>query len=39
MYALRIDAHAQREVQFYATRIDEEMTRLFPISWSALKDV
>jgi thymidylate synthase (FAD) len=39
MHALRSESHAQREVQFYASRIDEEMTRLFPISWSALKDV
>jgi thymidylate synthase (FAD) len=39
MHALRIDSHAQREVQFYARRIDEELHRLFPISWDALKNV
>ena len=39
MYSLRIDSHAQREVQFYASRIDEELMRLFPVSWEALKDV
>lgn len=36
MYNLRSDSHAQKEVQFYASRVAEEMTKYFPMSWNAL---
>jgi len=39
MYNLRSDPHAQREVQFYAHRVSEEINRFFPLSWRALIDV
>lgn len=39
MHSLRIDSHAQREVQFYAHRVGEEIKRFFPLSWKALTDV
>lgn len=36
MYNLRSDSHAQKEVQIYAALINEQMTKLFPISWGEL---
>ena len=33
---LRIDPHAQQETREIAEKISDEMTRLFPVSWSAL---
>lgn len=39
MYNLRSDPHAQREVQFYAGRVSDEVGQRFPISWMALKNV
>jgi thymidylate synthase (FAD) len=33
---LRIDPHAQQETREIAEKISYEMTRLFPVSWSAL---
>jgi thymidylate synthase (FAD) len=37
IYKLRIDSHAQKEIQEYAKEIDKIMSELFPISWLALK--
>jgi thymidylate synthase (FAD) len=37
-YKLRIDAHAQKEIQDVAIKWDEIIRPLFPISWSALVD-
>jgi thymidylate synthase (FAD) len=37
-YKLRIDPHAQLEIQFLAKRWDEIIRPLFPVSWSALVD-
>lgn len=39
MYNLRIDSHAQLEVQWYARDVDLIICNLFPISWRALKEV
>ena len=39
MYGLRSDAHAQREVQFYAYSIGDHVKKYFPLSWKALTDV
>jgi len=36
MYGLRVDSHAQREVQLYAERVDAICSALFPISWREL---
>ncbi len=33
---LRIDPHAQQETREIAEKISDEMTVLFPVSWSAL---
>jgi len=33
---LRLDAHAQKEVQHYASAVDQIMRDLFPVSWGAL---
>lgn len=33
---LRKDAHAQKEVQVVANRIDEELTKLWPTAWGVL---
>ena len=37
-YKLRIDAHAQKEIQELAKQWDEIIRPLFPVSWSALVD-
>ena len=34
----RLSTHAQYEVRLFAHQIDEEMSKLFPISWEALKN-
>lgn len=34
---LRLDPHAQKEVQWYAEAIDKIMAELYPVSWSALR--
>lgn len=39
MYKLRADSHAQKEVRFYAFRVEEEIKRFFPLSWRALTNV
>lgn len=39
MYNLRIDSHAQLEVQWYAREVDLIICNLFPMSWRALKEV
>jgi thymidylate synthase (FAD) len=36
IYNLRIDAHAQWEIQEYAKAIDKVISPLFPVSWSNL---
>jgi thymidylate synthase (FAD) len=33
---LRLDPHAQKEIQLYAQAIDTYMRDLFPVSWAAL---
>jgi thymidylate synthase (FAD) len=33
---LRLDPHAQKEIQMYAQAIDTYMRELFPVSWAAL---
>jgi thymidylate synthase (FAD) len=33
---LRLDPHAQKEIQLYAQAIDTQMRKLFPVSWAAL---
>ena len=33
---LRLDPHAQKEIQLYAQAIDKYMRELFPVSWAAL---
>jgi thymidylate synthase (FAD) len=33
---LRLDPHAQKEIQLYAQAIDTYMRELFPVSWAAL---
>ena len=38
VYKLRIDPHAQKEVQDIAVKIDEIIRPLFPVSWAALVD-
>jgi len=38
-YALRIDPHAQKEIQEYARGIDKIMKSVTPISWEILKTV
>jgi thymidylate synthase (FAD) len=37
-YKLRIDSHAQKEIQDVAIKWDEIIRPLFPVSWSALVD-
>ena len=37
VYRQRINPHAQYEVQLFAKEIDEEMSKLFPVAWEALK--
>lgn len=37
-YKLRIDSHAQKEIQDVAIKWDELIRPLFPVSWSALVD-
>jgi thymidylate synthase (FAD) len=37
LYELRIDSHAQKEIQKVAKIIDKIMNNLFPIAWTALK--
>ena len=39
MYKLRIDAHAQKEVQVFAEKAAEVMKPLFPVAWDALSGV
>lgn len=34
---LRLDPHAQKEIQWYAEAIDALMADLYPVSWEALK--
>lgn len=34
---LRLDPHAQKEVQWYAEAIDKIMAELYPVSWAALR--
>ena len=34
----RLSTHAQYEVRLFAHQIDEDMSKLFPISWEALKN-
>jgi thymidylate synthase (FAD) len=36
MYNLRVDAHAQAEVQEYAREVGLICAKYFPLSWSAL---
>lgn len=36
LYNKRSDPHAQREIQYLARRIGEELEPLFPVSWEAL---
>lgn len=38
VYKLRIDPHAQKEVQDIAVRLDEIIRPLFPVAWAALVD-
>ncbi|AVP40145.1 thymidylate synthase [Escherichia phage myPSH2311] len=33
----RLSSHAQYEVRVFAKSVDEEMAKLYPISWAALK--
>jgi len=33
---LRLDPHAQKEIQLYAEAIDVQMREHFPVSWTAL---
>ena len=33
---LRLDSHAQREVQWYAQAVSDLIEPLFPVSWKAL---
>lgn len=33
---LRLDPHAQKEIQLYAEAIDKQMRQFFPVSWAAL---
>jgi thymidylate synthase (FAD) len=35
---LRGDSHAQREIQEYAHLIEEDISRLFPLTWEAFSD-
>ena len=35
---LRLDSHAQKEIQTLAQQIDSHMASLFPISWRALRE-
>lgn len=35
-YTLRVDSHAQREVQEYARQIGDTLIQYFPVSWKAL---
>jgi thymidylate synthase (FAD) len=37
-YKLRVDAHAQKEIQDVAIKWDEIIRPLFPVAWSALVD-
>jgi thymidylate synthase (FAD) len=39
MFKLRIDPHAQREVQSYAQQVGDIATKYFPLSWNALTEV
>lgn len=34
--SLRLDPHAQKEIQWYAQAIDKVMSELYPVSWAAL---
>lgn len=34
---LRLDGHAQKEIQWYAQSVDSILSNLFPVSWEALK--
>lgn len=34
---LRLDGHAQKEIQWYAQAVDSILSNLFPVSWEALK--
>lgn len=34
--SLRLDPHAQKEIQWYAQAIDKVMSELYPVSWEAL---
>ena len=38
LYKLRIDGHAQKEIQEVAKQVGEIMEPLFPVSWRALVD-
>lgn len=37
VYRQRSSEHAQYEVRLFAQKLDEEMSKLYPISWAALK--
>jgi thymidylate synthase (FAD) len=34
---LRLDPHAQKEVRLYAEAVDDILSKLFPVSWEALR--
>jgi len=36
IWRLRTDSHAQKEIQYYAARVGEEIEKLCPVSWAAL---
>lgn len=38
VYKLRSEGHAQKEAQQFASQLEEIISPLFPVSWSALKD-
>jgi thymidylate synthase (FAD) len=38
VYKQRSSEHAQYEVREFARQLDEQMSKLFPIAWQALKD-
>lgn len=38
MYKLRVDPHAQREVQSYAEQVGDIASKHFPLSWNALTE-
>lgn len=38
VYHLRADSHAQKDLQPFVEKLDEIMTKLYPISWKYLKE-